>query len=433
MKRIVQYSIVFLTFFLCVNVAFSQSTKRKELEKKREQLQEEIKTIQNLFFKTQKKGKNLLVKVNDHQQKIERRNYLIQTIEEEIDELSLEIESYQVVVDTLENKLSKLKKEYGEMVYRSYKSKSQNSRLMFILSSKDFYQAYKRIQYMKQYSQFRKRQGEAIVIQKLEIEKFTDSLSNRKNLKEALITEQLGEQSLIEEEKENMEKIIKQIKRKERKYKNEIKRKIAAEAKIDKEIDKLIKEDIARANRKAKAEAARKRAAAKKKASKTKKTTAPKVTTTTSETKYILTKEAKFLAVKFESNRGKLPWPVERGLVVRKFGPQPHPTFKGITIVGTGIHIATEKGAKARCIFDGEVFAIQVLKGGKKAVYIRHGNYITIYNNLMNVTVNKGDKVETKQEIGTIFTDKITDKTILSFVLSKDTKRLDPIRWIHRM
>ncbi|WP_196887110.1 murein hydrolase activator EnvC family protein [Aureivirga sp. CE67] len=428
MKRIVKYFIVLSSFFLFANVGYAQSTKRKELEKKREQLQEEIKTIQNLFFKTQKEGKSLLVKVNDHQQKIQRRNYLIQTIEEEIEELSLEIDSYQVVVDTLENKLLKLKKEYADMVYQSYKSKSQNSRLMFILSSEDFYQAYKRLQYMKQYSQFRKKQGEVIVIQKLEIQKFTDSLLNRKKLKESLIEEQVGEQSLIAQEKENLEKIIKQIKKKESKYKRDIKKKIAAEAKIDKQIDKLIKDEIARANKKAKEEAAKKLAAASKKPVKK-----PKTTEKPNNNKFILTKESKFLAVKFESNKGKLPWPVERGLVVRKFGPQPHPTFKGITIVGTGIHIATEKGAKARCVFDGEVFAIQVLKEGKKAVYIRHGNYITIYNNLENVSVAKGDIVETKQEIGTIFTDKVTDKTILSFVLSKDTKRLDPIKWIHKI
>jgi len=145
---------------------------------------------------------------------------------------------------------------------------------------------------------------------------------------------------------------------------------------------------------------------------------------------FILSPEAKALAVNFELNKGKLPWPVTEGLIVRKFGIQAHPTFSGITINSTGLHIATKKGMSATAIFNGKVLAIQVTSEGRKNVLVQHGNYITAYNNLENSFVKVGNTIVTGQEIGQVFTDKITGKTTLIFVLFKNTKRLNPSSWI---
>ncbi len=136
------------------------------------------------------------------------------------------------------------------------------------------------------------------------------------------------------------------------------------------------------------------------------------------------------MANRFELNKGKLPWPVDSGLIVRRFGKQSHPTLSGITIQSTGLHIATSKGKTADCIFNGEVFLVLTQAEGKKSVMVRHGNYISAYNNLEKVYVKKGDPVKTGQSLGQIFTDKITGKTKLVFVLFKDSKRLNPASWI---
>ena len=174
---------------------------------------------------------------------------------------------------------------------------------------------------------------------------------------------------------------------------------------IDKKIEKLIREAIAKSN----------------------------IKTNLKSSGFALTPEAKKLEKDFVSNKGKLPSPVKRGIVVRHFGKQAHPTLKGITIESNGVFYATEKNAKARVIFNGKVLAIQVLPGKKKAVLVQHGSYISVYKNLDNVTVKKGDLVTTKQEIGKIHTDKTTGKTILAFVLFKEVRRQNPEEWVYKI
>ena len=256
---------------------------------------------------------------------------------------------------------------------------------------------------MKQYASFRKKQGEEIEVQTNVVKKLNDSLLLKKQAKDTLIKVEIAEKAQNETDKKNKVKLVSQIKRNERKYIREIKAKQQEERKIAAQIDKIIKDAIAKSNalkgiKKAKG--------------------------------FALTPEAKILAKKFESNKGKLPWPVKSGLVVRRFGTQAHPTLRGITITSSGLHIATDKGATAKSVFNGKVLAIQVLTGGKKAVLIQHGNYITTYNNLETLTVNKGDNVITGQVLGNIFTNKITKKTTLIFVLHKETNRQNPASWL---
>ena len=258
---------------------------------------------------------------------------------------------------------------------------------------------------MNQYATFRKKQGEEVVIQTELVQRLNDSLLVQKQLKNTLLANEEDERLKIETNKKDQEKLISQIKKKERKYKRELKNKQKEEKKIADRIDKIIRDAIVKSNEGKGPEKSK---------------------------GFALTPESKALAAKFEQNKGKLPWPVDNGIITRRYGKQPHPIYKGNYINSTGIHIATKKGTNAESVFNGEVLAIQVQSEGKKSVLIRHGNYISVYNNLETVFVKEGDKVTTGQALGKIFTDRITGKTKLIFVLSKNTTRLNPSSWILR-
>jgi len=398
---------IFFLFFFIVSISQSITAQsRKELETQRIKLQKEIKEINALLFKSKKKEKTLLSDLSDLNNRIRVRTKLIKTINDETRQISKEIKENESEVVQLQNRLELLKKDYANMVVKSYKSKTKQSRLMFILSSEDFMQAYKRIQYIKQYAAYRVEQGEEIKIETIKLENLNDFLKETKLEKESLLAINEREKDSINEERRSHESLVKSVKNKERKYIAEINKKQKEEKAINRKVEKLIREAIAKSK--------------------------SKNSSNSKSTGFSLTPEAKKLEKDFISNKGKLPSPVERGVIVRRFGKQSHPTLKGITIESNGVFYATEKNANARVIFDGTVLAIQVLPGKKKAVLVQHGNYISVYKNLDNVTVHKGDKVKTKQEIGKIHTDKTTGKTILAFVLFKEIHRQNPEEWVYK-
>ena len=400
----------FKIFFLLSVIAFFNTNSihaqtRKQLETQRKKIKQEIARVNKLLFTAQKNEKNALDALKDINQKISIRTKYIASVTKEASLLSSEINKNEKEISQLSIKLEALKKDYAEMIYKSYKSKSKQSQLLFLMSSYNFQQAYRRLQYMKQYALFRKKQGEAIVFESAILEKLTDSLVFRKQVKDTLIVVEQSEKLKIESDKQQKEKLVSQIKRKERSYKRQIGSKQKEERKIAAQIDKIIKDAIAKSNRN--------------KANKNAKG-------------FALTPEAKALAAKFVQNKGKLPWPVDNGLVVRRFGNQPHPTIGGITITSSGLHIATDSGTFAKSVFNGKVLAIQLVSGGKKSVLIQHGNYITTYNNLESLAVKTGDTVSTGQTLGKIFTNRVTKKTILVFVLHKEAKRQNPASWLLR-
>ena len=389
--------------FLLTTTSLSFGQTRKELENRRLKLNKEIKKVNTLLFETEKEKSSALDDLKDLNQKITVRERLIETIELEIAELSKEIKQNEKKLSTYNIELTQLKEDYANMVFKSYKSKSQQSKTMFLLSSKSFYQAYKRIKYMEQYKDFRKKQGEKIIIQAETIEKFNDSLTKKKSVKKRLIGQEQKQKNYIEGDKKSQEDLVSKIKKQEYKYKRELQNKIKEEKKVAQKLDKLIKEAIAKANKDKKG--------------------------TSKKGKLLLNAKEKSLKANFEQNKGKLPWPLN-GLITRKYGVQPHPTFSGITINSTGLHIRGKQGDVAKSVFSGKVLAIHLLSKGRKAVLIQHGDYITTYNNLELVYVSKGDTVKTGAELGKIFTDKVTGKTNLVFILYKNDNRLNPSDWI---
>ena len=266
--------------------------------------------------------------------------------------------------------------DYAEMIRKSYKSNSSQNRLMFLFSSEDFLQAYKRIQYMKQYANFRKKQGKEIAEKTKTLQELNARLLEQKAQKENLVKENRKVQQALEQERKSQQRLISSLKSKSRSMAQEIKTKQRKAAAIDREIDRLIREAIAASNR----------AAGKK-----------------SQSTFTLTPEAKLLAKNFVANKGKLPWPVEKGVVIQRFGTQPHPVVKTTMIKSNGVTIATSPQAEARAVFEGEVMSILSFKGSNPTVLIKHGNFITTYKNMGKVYVKKGEKVAAKQPIGEIF------------------------------
>lgn len=398
-----------VVLFIIISTVFSLSSlgqSKSQLEKKRKQLQQEIKETQSLLFKSKKEAETLLSELDDLNKIISVRSRLIRTIDEEAEILSMAISKNENQINALEKNLTVLKNDYAKMVVSSYKSKNKQSRLMFLLSSESFAQAYKRLQYIKQYANYRKEQGEEIKISANKLSILTDSLRDKEDEKRLLIALHTKQKDSIDREKSSQVQLVGKVKAKERKYISQIKKKQNEERKIDRQIDKLIAAAIA----------------------KSKKGTGKKASSG-----FHLTPEAKKLATSFVANKGKLPWPVKKGLVTRKFGTQKHPTLAGITVQSSGIHIATEKGTRAKAVFKGKVLSIILQAGRKKLVLVQHGNYISAYKNLDDVLVKKDQIVNTGDEIGTIHTDAVNGKTILIFSLFKETKKLNPEPWIGKL
>jgi murein hydrolase activator len=292
------------------------------------------------------------------------------------------------------------------MIQKSYKSKSQQSRIMFLLSSESFLQAYKRLQYMKQYANYRKKQGDEIKQRSEELQVLNTSLLQQKKAKEKLIAENRETRTQLSKSKEAQQALIKNIRQKEGEFAAQIRKKQQEIDAIDKQIDEIIRASIAKAN---------------------------KESGSSSRDVYELTPEARALAANFASNKGKLPWPVRSGVVTMRFGTQPHPIVKTTTINSNGVRIESEKGTKARAVFGGTVSEVQAVKGANKAVMVRHGDYITIYNNLSSVYVTKGDVVSLGQDLGEVATSSSSGKTTLHFLLYKNTEKMDPAAWILKM
>ena len=396
-----------LLFFLgfCF-FGFAQDSRQVKLEQQKLRLQQEIKQINQLLFTNKKEKKSALEEVEDLAVKINTRQRLIRVMNEQANRLTQRINANQRLIEQSRKELAALKEDYAQMILRSYQSKSEKSRLMFLFSSEDFLQAYKRSQYLKQYAQFRKKQGESIeektqILQTLNIE-----LAKQKEQKASLLKENKALQVAFEKERLSQKSLVQSLKKKERSLQAKIQKKQKQTAAIEKEIQRLIRAAIAASNK----------AAGRGKSA-----------------EFALTPEAKLISKNFIANKGKLPWPVEKGVVIQGFGTQTHPVVKTTKIKSNGVTIATPKNTEVRTVFDGLVMNIISYKGSNPTVLIQHGNYITAYTNLSEVYVKKGDKVKAKQTIGLVFSNPETGKSELKFSVFKNTTPVNPRGWVYRL
>jgi septal ring factor EnvC (AmiA/AmiB activator) len=389
---------------LVVNTSFAQSAKQQELKARQDLLQKEIQQINKLFFEVKQESRSVLERLENVDQKINALERLVRVTNQQANLYSREIESNLKSISKLRSDLSSLKEDYAKMIKRSYRSKSDQSRIMFLLSSQDFMQAYKRLQYMKQYTKHRKKQGMEISAKTEELQLINIQLKDQRKEKEDLIVENKATAAQLISEKQTQQNLIATLKQDENKYVSEIKTKQKESDRIDREIEKLVAAAIAASNKKA--------------------------GKSTKSTTFALTPEDKIIAGNFIANKGRLPWPVQKGYITMRYGTQQHPVVKSTTIRSNGIRIASEEGAKVRSVFDGEVLAVQLVKNSNPKVLIRHGNYITTYGNLKRVYVNVGDKVKARQEIGEVFTSRRSGKTELRFGVFQDSKIMDPSPWL---
>jgi len=406
-------------FFLCAtSVMWGQESQQEKLEKRKAEIQQEISDNEKLLQSVRKKEKSAVNVIILQNNKIKLKEKLIRTTEKQTKILGNDMYINQLKINKLNRELAVLKEDYAKMIVKSYKSRSEQSRAMFLLSSENFLQAYKRAQYMKQYTSYRKMQGEEIKSKTDELLGYNQKLNTQKVAKKKLLAENTKEKLSLEKEKKEQLRLVNSIKKDKKKITAEIKRKQQESRAIDRQIDRLIREAIAEANRKAATENARANP------------NAPVPAYTSA--KIVLTAESKILADNFRANRGKLPWPVEKGFVSLGFGDQPHPIYPNLVVHNSGVEITTEQGSNARAVFSGEVTSVIVLSPVNKAVMIQHGDCFTVYQNLSSVYVTKGEKVNTKQSLGKIRTNG-EGKTILKFTISQNTTYNDPASWLFNM
>jgi septal ring factor EnvC (AmiA/AmiB activator) len=389
---------------LFINLGFSQKNKKEQLELKRTQIKKEIKFINELLFSNKKKKKAVYSDIENLSFKIQRREELVKLTNQQINLLDGEIKQNIQKEKALESDLLEVKKAYQDMILKSYKTKSGKSRLMFLLSSESFFQAYKRVQYIKQFTLFRKNQAMKISSLVSEIVEVNKELKSQKINKEDLLLNNRLVQKSLENEKKESNTIADDLRKKEKKYINQIAQKQKTSLEIDKEIERLIREAIAKSNKEK-----------------------------NKSTNFSLTPEALELSKNFTLNKGKLPWPVIRGVVIQKFGTQPHPVVKTAKIKSNGIIIATVDKEKVRTVFDGTILSVLQFKGGNPTILVQHGKYITAYKNLSKVYVKKGDKVFSGQNIGEVFTNNLNGKSTIQFSVFQNTTPVDPLLWIIKM
>lgn len=380
---------------------------KKELEQQKQQLQKDIEYTNKLLKDTEKNKKKTLTELTLMRAKISQRQALINTVTRQAKLVEQQIGETRAIVTALEDDLERLREEYAKMLYHTYRNRSQYDRLMFILSSKDINQAYRRIKYFQQYSEHRKQQVQAIDAIRKDLAARGDELTAKKHELAMLIEDSEREKLQLSTEQDERDKLVHDLQDKEKELRDELKKKERETKKLESAIARIIEEEI----RKAKAKADK---------------TDSKVT----KSGFALTPEELSLSANFAENRAKLPWPAERGIITSTFGEHAHPSLRGVKTVNNGIDIATEEGTLARAVFEGVVSAVIAIPGAHKAVILRHGEYLTVYSNIETVQVKMGDKVSVKQPLGTVVTDKEENRTVLHFELWKGAEKQNPGQWV---
>ena len=391
---------IILLLIVLISSSLSSQTKQ-DLENQKKQIQQDIKKIE-LKLKTNSKQKKLIVSnAEDINYKIKLQQNLINNINSQLNLILREIDRNENRLSDLKQRELILKDELSKMLLSAYKKKSNLNKLMFVFSSTSFQQAYKRIQYFKQYANFQNKTLSKIKINSDDIKNVIIVLDSQKTNKKLLIDENEEIKRDLSIEYTGLNNLIAEVNKNQKRYSAEIKQKQKLTREIDKKIQRLIEEALAKAKKK--------------------------------DGRFELTEEAKLISKNFNANKGKLPSPVIRGSVVLGFGKQPHPIVKTTTIQSNGVRIRTSSDVEARTIFNGEVYSIIKSKNNTHTILIQHGNFFTVYKNLSDIYVKKGDKLKTKDSIGKIATDPLNGQTILSFSIFNNGIPQNPRFWIYKM
>ena len=407
---------VFFLLAICSFNSFSQISEKEALQDKKAKIQKEIKLTNTLLQKAKKEKNQSVTTLNTLNKQIQSRQEIIQALDLEVKMASVQIanlkqqiqETQQSIV-TQQQLLDTLKSEYALMIRHAYFNRNAYDRLAFVFSSQSYNQAFKRLRYLQEYSQFRQKQAEEI---KLAEQKLSDELLALKRQKvlltvaknekiQSLESSQI-EVGILDSEQSSQKTLLSKLRKKEKQLKKELQSKQRLANDLDKQIRKIIEEEIRLAKAKASKES----------------------------DVLALTPEEQELADNFTSNKGKLPWPVERGVIIERFGVQAHPVLRGIETFNNGVKITTEEGALIRAVFEGTVSRIINIPGAGKAVILSHGDYFSVYSNLLEVSVKRGQSVLIKEKIGTVLTKTNTKESITELQIWKGSEKMDPSSWL---
>ncbi|HON53710.1 MAG TPA: peptidoglycan DD-metalloendopeptidase family protein [Bacteroidales bacterium] len=428
-----------IIFFVCVCTGSVMAQKNiDKLKAEAEKAKKEIEITTRLLKETEKNKNASVEKLNILNQQIQSRQKYLQSLQNEISDLERGIGSASAQIRTLNAQLEELQKEYNQTLFTLYKVRSSYDQFIFILSAENYNQAYNRLKYLQYYSDYMIKQAQRIEQLQDSIQRRMIGMQELVNKKQTVVGIQKQETQKLSNDKHQENLIVQELTAKQQELKKKIEEKRAQAKKLDNQIQEAIRAEIraaeARAKAKAKAEAEAKAKADAEAAKLNKTSTTTTVKPTTSAATPVvptLTPEESIISKNFADNRGRLPWPTASGKITERFGTHPHPTL-GFEVESNGIEITTNKGAKARAVFEGTVTKIVVIPGRNTAIIIKHGNYYSVYDNLINVQVKTGDNVKVKDELGTVFTDPETGYTVLQLQIWKELQKLDPELWLSK-
>ena len=410
MKRFGSFLVVLLT--VCsFSFAQQKTQQQRNLEKRKEEIAIEIAQMERLL-QQQVRLKGSAV---DQIQLLDNKRYALESLIEltanEVQLLQRQIVESNSRIDDLKEQIEVIKQDYQKVIVNSYKRKVEKNKWLFLLAADSFKDARRRWNYLLQYASYRTTQAERLVRKQEELQQISSTLEDQLKQKEEKVEENRRQQAVLIADREKQELLIANARKQERAYRRELADRDKERKRIDSEIDRLIREAIEKANRErlAKAKKANRKGG------------------------FVLTPEAEALAKSFEGNKGRHIWPVEKGIKSIGYGTYADKLYPALKHFNNGVTIATESGSKARAIYDGEVMNVMISRQGIKGVYVRHGDFITMYYNLQDVSVKEGDKVVAKQSLGTLHTDKVSGQTLLKFYLYKNTTRLNPEKWVYRL
>lgn len=409
MKIAISKIVLLLVCLQLFAVAFGQEKESDKLKRQQKELEDKISFTENLLKSTESNKANISGSINLISNKIQYREALLNNISIQLKSLNSDIKLLNRELDLLDVQLKSLEQQYKNMLVQTYKMRSESATVFFIISSSNFNQATKRMAYLNQLTKYRADQIERIKAVRKEIEDKKIQVEEKKNSQESLISAKEKEKYNYLKDRERRLSALKELEGKEQKLLSELLSQKAKAAEVKKAINAAIRKEI---------EAARKKEKAK-----------PK---TIAETKEIALSNSGF-----ESNKGKLPWPVVRGEVTKGYGKQAHPVHVGVFTYNKGVDISTVKGATVRAVYKGEVTSIINIPGAGKAIIVAHGNYRTIYSNLQTTYVQAGDKIDTKQELGALLNNADGTLSEVHFEIIKITEEgqisnLNPSYWIYQ-
>lgn len=418
---------------LCIAAgAFGQKSSDK-LKSEQVNLEKKIAATKLLLEKSKTNVSSSLNELQVIKNQIKFREELLRNFDNQIRSGELKIQEKEQQIVALQDKVARMKEQYKKLLVYAYKHRNKYGKMMYIFSSTSYYEALKRSKYLKQIAELQRQQFELIKDNQSLIKTEIEVIDHEREMKLAMIEEKRKEKAAIEEDRRKQETIYQQFKQEEASILARLRKEEQKKEVLRQKIDAAIRRELAEAEEKRrKEEEERKKREAQ--ANANTKTTTTKPATTTSSPTFSETKESGIISKNFEGNKGRLPWPVDKGTITEKFGKNPHPTLKNVYTNNNGVDISTPKNAQVRAVFEGEVTSVLNIPGAGKVVIIKHGNYRTVYSNLKDTYVSAGDKVKTKKVIGSLLTQEGQELSVVHFEIHKvsgsEVNSLNPSLWI---